>query len=143
MIEMVIAILIGSILTTIALSGISSAQAGYAVRGAKSTYESLHARARVQAIELGENVTLNFDEAGDSAWIEHAGDVLERISFVDEWNVDVSITGSATSFVLCFTPRGFADLDCSTSGLFVLEFAREAESRSIIILPTGQIIQTL
>ncbi len=144
MIEMVIAILIGSILTSIALTGLSNAQAGYAVRGAKTTYEALHARARAHAIERGENVMLHLDEAGDSAWIAHAGDVLETIHFDDNWNVDVEMTGTgATSMKLCFTPRGYADLNCSTpSGMFVLVFRRGTDQESIILLPSGQILQT-
>lgn len=44
-IELIIAILVGSILTRIALTRISSGQGRVAVRGAQTTYAAMHARA--------------------------------------------------------------------------------------------------
>lgn len=51
LIESVIAILIGSILTSIALSSYGSVRGTFAVRGARNTFAALHARAPAQAIE--------------------------------------------------------------------------------------------
>jgi len=143
MVEMVIAILIGSILTSIALSGLSSAQSGYATRGARTMYASLHARARAHGIERGENVMMHVDATGDSAWIEHDGEVLEMIHFDDAINVDLRVTGTSppSSFTLCFTPRGYTDPDCNTLSAGVrIGFWRGAVADSLFLLPFGQLV---
>lgn len=143
MIELIIAILIGSILTTIALSRISEAQSRVAVRGAQSVYASVHARARAHGIEMGENVMLHVESGGDSVWIEHDGSVLEKVRFSGEQNVDMRITPSAapTDFTLCFSPRGYTDVDCnSTNDILRVEFWRGADSTSVMVFPMGQLV---
>ncbi|MDZ7779158.1 MAG: type II secretion system protein [Gemmatimonadota bacterium] len=143
MIELIIAILIGSILTTIALSRISDAQSRVSVRGAKSTYASVHYRARAHGIEMGENVMLHVESGGDSVWIEHDGAVLEKVRLGNEQNVDMRITpsGAPTDFTLCFSPRGYTDVDCnSTNSILRVEFWQGADSTSLLVLPMGQLV---
>lgn len=140
-IELIIAILVGSILTTIALSRISSAQGRVAVRGAQTTYASMHARARVHGIEFGQNVLFRVDANGDSIWIERDGDVLEKIRFGED-NINLRIIpASTTSFAQCFTPRGYADQGCSTNlGLMRIHFVQGSDSTGLWLLPLGQLL---
>ena len=49
-IELVIALLVGSILTSIALSSFGNSTARFSVRGAPNSFISLHARTRAAAI---------------------------------------------------------------------------------------------
>lgn len=140
MIELVIALLIGGILTSMALSGFNSARGPYAVRGARDSFVALHARARAHAIELGENVSLTVQSAGDSASINRAdGTLIESIRFDEERNVEILPAG--TSFTLCLSPRGYADVDCNSfTSTQSVEFWHNADSTRVQILPLGQVV---
>lgn len=142
MIELIIAIVIGSILTTIALNQISGAQTRIAVRGAQTTYASIHYRARVHGIEKGRNVMLHVDVAGDSVWIEDDGDVIETIRFGDE-NIDMTISSPSTltQYMLCFGSRGYTDIACnSTNSLIRMHFEQGAEVTNLWVMPLGQLL---
>ena len=68
MIELIIVILIGSLLTSMALSSFRGAQSALAVRSAKAMYATAQQRARSQAIESGETVIFVVDMLGDSSY---------------------------------------------------------------------------
>ncbi len=138
---MIIAVVIGSILTTVALSRISGAQTRVAVRGAQSTYAAIHYRARVHGIEKGRNVMLHVETLGDSVWIEDDGEVLEKIRFNDE-NIDMRIRSptSLTEYTLCFTPRGYTDTDCNSTNAFTrIYMVQGADSMGFWVFPLGQL----
>lgn len=146
MIELVIAILIGSILVSIALSTMRNAQTRFAVRNAKSMYATLHQRARAMSIEKGETVLFAVDVVGDSAFIFSSGGITDVTRFRSELNVDLR---ASTSYILCMTPRGYADYNCGAyAGMFTattnaavkLEFWMNADSTSVIVLPMGQLV---
>jgi prepilin-type N-terminal cleavage/methylation domain-containing protein len=138
LIEVVIALLIGSILTSIALSSFGNARGGYAVRGARTTFASLHARTRAQAIEAGNRVLLFVDVAGDSAFIWN-GRNIETIRFDEELKVDLRADDG--NFRICMNARGFADCDCNSfSSTVKLQFRHNADTASVEILPLGQLV---
>lgn len=143
-IELVIALLIGTILTSVALSTFKTAQNRLAVRGAKATYASLHARARAIGIERGTTVALWVDSNGDSAWIATPDGVQEVIRFGSEMHIDLrspSPVAAAAGFVLCMTARGYAEAACgTTSSLIHLQFWQNSDSTSLRIMPTGQLL---
>lgn len=142
MIELIIAIVIGSILTTIALNQISGAQTRIAVRGAQTTYAAIHYRARVHGIEKGHNVMLHVDVAGDSVWIEDGGDILETVRFGDQ-NLDmrISFPTSLTQYTLCFGSRGYTDTGCnSVNSLVRMHFHQGTEVTNLWVLPLGQLL---
>jgi len=141
MVELVIAILIGGILIGISVTSFSAVQARFAAKGALTTYETLHYRARAQAIEFGEDVSVHLDATGDSAWIEHNGSVLESVRFGDV-GVDTRIfPASVTSYKLCFSARGYTDTSCnSTNGILRLQFAQNADSVALWVFPFGQLV---
>ena len=141
MIELIITILVGSILTSVALASFSNSQGRFAVRGAKTTYAAFHARARATSIELGRNVRLFVDLAGDSAWLYNPADstTIDRIEFGGELSVD--LRASVTRINLCMSPRGYADSNCGNiSTPTRLEFWQNADSTSLVILPLGQLV---
>lgn len=142
-IELVIVIVVGSILTSIALTQISGAQGRVAVKGARTTYASIHARARAHGIEMGQNVLFHVDATGDSIWIEHDGAVMEKVLFRSEQNVDLRITptGSPTAFTLCFSPRGYTDVTCNTTNAVLsVEFWQAPDSTTLLMFPMGQLV---
>lgn len=139
LIEVVIALLIGSILTSIALSQFGNARGGFAVRGARNTFISLHARTRAQAIELGTTIRLYLLVNGDSVTIRNGSTVLETVHFGDELHVDLSST--AGSLRLCMNSRGYADTDCNSfSSTVTVTFKQNADSTQLKILPLGQLV---
>ncbi|MEJ2204645.1 MAG: type II secretion system protein [Gemmatimonadota bacterium] len=138
LLEVVIALLIGSILTSIALSGFGNARGRYAVRGARSTFASLLARTRAQAIEAGGRMILFVDVAGDSAFIWN-GQNLETIRFDEELKVDLA--SEQGSFRICMNARGFADTGCNSFWSETrLYFRHNADTASVRILPLGQLV---
>jgi prepilin-type N-terminal cleavage/methylation domain-containing protein len=142
-IELVIVIVVGSILTSIALTQISGAQGRIAVQGARTTYAAVQARARAHGIEMGQNVLFHVDSTGDSIWIEHDGGVIEKILFGNEQNVDIriSLNGAPASMTLCFSPRGYTDTSCNTTNLIHrVEFWQESDSSTLLTLPMGQLV---
>ena len=88
----------------------------------------------------------NVDVVGDSAFMFSDGVVSDVTRFRSQLNIDLR---APTSYVLCMTPRGYADYDCgSYSGLMTatssstirLEFWQNADSTSVLILPMGQLV---
>lgn len=140
LIELVVALLVGSILTSIALSSYGNARGRFAVRGARNTFATLHARARAQAIELGSTVRLRVDVSGDSVavWSEDRG-TLESVHFDEEFNVDIRTNVGTIS--LCMNPRGYADPECNSfSSTAKITFWQNADSASLGLLPLGQLV---
>jgi len=138
-IEMTIALVVGAILTSIALVSYRNASGRFSVRGARNSFVTLQARARADAIEGGRNTWLVADMGGDSVYLERGGTTLETMHFDDEFHVD--LRSSSGSFRLCMTPRGYADPDCSgsISSIVTLQFWQNADSCSVQILPMGQL----
>lgn len=141
LVELVIAIVVGGILTSIALNRFSGVQSRFAVRSARSTFESYHARARARAIERGTSAVFHVDADGDSIWVTQGGDQVVFFDFAEQLEVDLQ--SSATGVLeLCFTPRGYADTDCNSSNLsstVTVTFVQGAESREVDMWPLGQL----
>lgn len=138
-IELIVVLVIGGILTSIALVSYRNAQGRFAVRGARNEFASLQARARADAIEGGLDTWVVADIAGDSIYLERSGTTLETVHFDDEFHVDLR---SSTAVIrLCMTPRGYASPDCtgSISSIVRLQFWQNADSCSLQILPMGQL----
>ncbi|HSM61401.1 MAG TPA: type II secretion system protein [Longimicrobiales bacterium] len=139
LLELVIALLIGSILTSIAMASYGNARGAFAVRGARNTFAALHARARAQAIEAGTMMRLFVDMSGDSAFIWDGANNLETIDFRDELNVD--LRSSVGSLRICMNARGFADADCNNfSSDVTLQFRHNADTASMRVMPLGQLV---
>ncbi len=139
--ELVIALLIGSILTSIALSSFGNSTARLAVRGARNAFVSLHARARASAIERGTNAVLFVDIQADTAAVVRQDTVIASVDFMNEHDVD--LVNSNTRLILCMSPRGYADEDCtnfSSAQTLLFVFRNGSDTVSAEILPLGQIV---
>ena len=148
-VELVISLLIGAILTSIAITSIRGPQGRLAVRTAKHMYATMHQRARSRAIEQGETVLLVVDVVGDSAFTFAPGSGIDdHVRFDQETEVD--LRSNVNSFLMCMTPRGYADYSCGSYGGFItatsasairLEFWHaNVDSSSVVILPMGQLV---
>ena len=150
LIELVFVVLIGSILTSVALASFQNVQSRFAVRGAKEMYMTLHQRARSKAVERGETVLLLVYVQGDSALIFSQSEGITDVTrFDDQLDVDLQTPGNF-SYLMCMTPRGYADYDCGSYGNFGitqtfadtvrLQFWLNADSASVLVLPMGQLV---
>ena len=139
LIEVLIVIVIGSILATMAVKGFGATSTALAARQARNVFNGMAARARAQAIESGMTTVLITSVSGDSVMIlGQGGNIVENVRFNKEMNVD--IRASTSNFRICMSPRGFADTDCNSfSSAFKVSFVAGGNSETIEILPLGQI----
>lgn len=138
LIEILVAVTVGMILTGIAAMNTVGARATYGLSAAERAFGALHARARSHAVERGTTVLFHVDASTDSVWVSAGGDVLEGTNLRREFGVDVAVDGS--SFHLCFTPRGFANPSCgSSSSAQKVVFYRGNRTRGLAVLPLGQV----
>ncbi len=140
LLEMVVVILVGSVITSIAIASFNGVSGRFAVRGARSTFQGLHARARAQAIEFGRTVRLNVDVSGDSVWLSMGDRTLETVRFRNELNVDIQ-TSSLADLRVCMNPRGFADSRCNNySSPVTVMFLLDGDTALVEILTLGQLL---
>ena len=140
LVELAIALIFAAILLGIAVNAFGSVQNRTAASQAVMAFQSMHARARAQAIESGTNVSLIIHSAGDSVSINRLGNPLEVIRFDDEMGVEV--TASPGIIVLCMSPRGYANLDCNNfSDPVKVQFSMGDKAETVQILPMGQLVR--
>lgn len=138
MVEVLIAVMIGAILTTIAIDTFGPAQSRMAAGSARQTFTDLQARARAYAIERGVRTDFRVDFTGDSVWIEAGGDRVDGLDFGDARDID--LRAGVSALLLCMSPRGFADLACNSFGSPLnIDFVQGGASRSLTLQPIGQI----
>ena len=139
LIELIIAIMIGAILTSMAVKGFGSTSTSLAVSQARNVFNGMAARARAQAIESGTRTILIASITGDSVMIlGQGGQIVENVRFAEELSVDIQ--ASATTIRLCMSPRGYADTNCNSfSSTITVTFVAGSSSESLEILPLGQI----
>lgn len=139
LLELIIAIALGSLLTTIGANSMGPVWARTSVRSARDTFMSLHARGRAEAIERGQAVRTVVSATGDSAYVWSNGEVIESIDFMDKFHVDIA--ASQNTVIVCWTPRGYADSDCNSYASSVeIEFARSGNSKALDLWPLGKAI---
>ena len=137
LIELVIVLMVGALLTGIAFRSFSGVMGKMAARQARQSFASLHARTRANAIEMGENVSLNVDMDRDSVWVQRGATRVETIRFRIDLGVDIQGTGSLR---LCMNPRGFADTSCNSFNTTqTLVFAGGTDTAGVQIRTLGQL----
>ena len=141
-IELVVVLMVGSVLTSIAITEFNGVSGRFAVKGARQTLMSMHARGRVQAVEFGQTVKLHVDPGGDSIWLSRDGEVLDVLDFGKEFNVDIQ-TSTDSEVRVCMNPRGFADTGCNSfTSPVTITFVLASDSASVLILTLGQMVPT-
>ena len=141
-IELVVVLMVGSVLTSIAITEFNGVSGRFAVKGARQTLMSMHARARVQAVEFGQTVKLHVDPGGDSIWLSRDGEVLDVLDFGKEFKVDIQ-TSTDSEVRVCMNPRGFADTGCNSfTSPVTITFVLTSDSASVLILTLGQMVPT-
>lgn len=131
-------LMVGSVLTSIAIQSFNGISGRFAARGARQTLLSMHARARAQAVEFGQTVRLNVDPGGDSVWLSQGADILTVVDFEEEFNVDVR-TSTDSNLKVCMNARGFADTGCNNFvSPVTITFLLASDTFSVRVLTLGQ-----
>ena len=137
-IELVAVLMVGSILTSIAITSFNGVSGRFAVGGARQSFMSMHARARAQAVEYGQTVRLYVDPGDDSVWLSRGSEILELLDFGEVFNVDIRTSTNANLWV-CMSPRGFADTACNNfTSPVTVDFLLTSDTASVSILTLGQ-----
>ena len=132
--------MVGSVLTSIAITNFNGVSGRFAVKGAQQTLMSMHARARVQAVEYGRTVKLQVDPAGDSIWLSRSGEIVDVMDFSEEFNVDIQ-TSTYSPIKMCMNPRGFADTGCNNySSPVTVTFVLNSDTASVLMFTLGQMM---
>jgi prepilin-type N-terminal cleavage/methylation domain-containing protein len=140
--ELITVLAVGGILTAIVIGSFSRVHGQMGVRSAQATFLSLHAQARVSAVELGAVVRLMVDEQEARVWLEtgplDAPGVMTTVDFAQEFDVTIR-TGAGDVAFLCMTPRGFADPTCNNfEGTLNVAFSRGGRTSRVEVLPLGR-----
>ena len=136
-IELVVALIIGVVLTSIAVRGFSGMQGRMAARQARQVFASIHARTRASAIEFGQTTRLNIDYDKDSVWISRGAVQVEVMPFRRNLGVDILGTGTLR---LCMNARGFADTRCNSfNATQTITFQAGADTAGVQIRTLGQL----
>lgn len=137
LVELVMVIIIGTIMTTIVIRGFGNARAGNSVRSAEQTFRGMHARTRAYAIERGRETSLVIEPDRDEVLIiDSAGDTVDALDFFQALGVDIQSDGRVE---VAFTPRGYANVPVHSNALTDVSFVQESERRTVSILPIGQL----
>lgn len=143
MLELVIVLMVGGILTAIATTGMGGVQATLAVRSARASFLSHHAQTRALAVERGGLMSLVVDPAADRVTIrtgcDGSGDVVEMRDFGDQHGVEIGTGGG--SVTMCMTPKGVASPNLNSYGNEArIEFTRGGDTLAVVLLPLGQAV---
>ena len=143
LIEVLITILIGAILTSIAVKGFGLTSSEMSVRQAKNVFTGMVARARAMAIERGTLTMFYVDTNADSISISYYlgespwWDLEETVHFGDEMGIDIqSAYGTIYRYM---TPRGYANTYYGHTGTIDVTFVQGDQSETIQFLPLGQV----
>lgn len=139
MVEIMFALVIGGVLTGIAVSSVAPIMDKQAVQSAQKSFVSMHARARALAIERGTTARFHVHMGGDSIWVSQGGQLVESMDL--HRLKGVTLHSGRSEVNLCMTPRGYADPDCSSMSSSVsVRFTRRTEGAQVMIQPLGQLI---
>ena len=137
-IEMMLAITVLGILTTISVAPIRDTMAREAVRGARMTTATHVARARSAASTRGCAAVLHFDSNG-GMWVtacavNQAG--IDTVGAVDDLDTRFDVQFSANQDSVVFQPTGMM----TSTGTLQIEFQRGDISDSLGISPVGRLL---
>lgn len=138
LLELLIVLVIGGILSAVAIRSFSVVHGSLGTNTAQSSFMTMHAHARALSVERGIPILLVVDPGTDLVTVEDGdGNVIQTRNFASDY--DVSIGAGDGEVRLCFTPRGFADPRCgNVGGVTEVSFTRGGRTRTLELLPLGQ-----
>jgi len=143
LIEVLVTILIGAILTSIAVKGFGLTSSEMSVRQAKNVFTGMVARARAMAIERGTLTRFYVDASGDSIslaiylGVSPYWEQEEAVYFGGDMGIDIQ--SSSGNIYRYMTPRGYANTYYGNTGTIEVRFVQGEQADTIQFLPLGQV----
>ncbi len=138
LIELVVVIGVLMISTAIGVRSVGGMMGGRAVIGAQSTFSAYAARARLTAVQTGEETHFIANANSDHLSIEQNGDRLADIDLREEMGVDLQMTRDGVR--ICYDGRGLAVPACNSfSAPLVATMARGDHETQLRIHTFGQV----
>ena len=141
LIEMLIVVVVGGLMSMIAIRSFSQVHGALGARTAQTTFMTIHAQTRALAVERGEAIVLRVDPgSGVVSVATEGGTEIQSRNFVQDYEVTVTTPGGIVE--LCMTPRGFADTRCgNVTTRTEIVFTRGTRTRRVVLLPLGQLLE--
>ena len=141
LIELLLVLVIGGIMSMVAIRSFSQVHGSLGARTAQSTFTGMHAQARAISVEHGIPVLLRVDpESGAVSIQDLSGEVLRSRDFAASYDVTIGTPNGVVD--LCMVPRGFADPRCgNVNDRTEITFTRGNRVRSVTLLPLGQLVE--
>lgn len=147
LLELVVVIVVGGIVATIAFNSFQNAQARMGPRAAQGQFLTMLAHARAIAVERGTPALLSLDAGAGTATIRARPapgqplEILDQRDLADSYGVQIALS-DGDDVDVCMTPRGYADPSCGTlDAELTVRFTRNNQGTQVILLPSGQAIQ--
>jgi prepilin-type N-terminal cleavage/methylation domain-containing protein len=148
LLELVIVLVLGGIIASVAINSFGNAQSRMGPRSAQSQFLTMHAHTRAIAVERGGMarltvtpgtgvVSVDFRATPDDDW-----ELLQERDFGDSYGVAIE-TGGGGDVRLCMSPRGYAAPSPCTSfdDEARIRFIRGGQAAGIVLLPLGQALR--
>lgn len=141
-IELVMVMVIGAILLSMVVTGLSGYISRKRVSNARDAFVYLAMRARAAAIERGRNVSVHLSASEGLVMVHEGcspgGAELERLALADEFFAIVH--ASPNPLKVCYSPRGFAiDSHTNISAPTIISFVIGKDTARAMVAPLGQV----
>lgn len=141
LIELILVLVVGGIMSMVAVRSFSQVHGSLGARTAQSTFTGMHAQARAISVEQGVPILLRVDPQSGVVSIRNlSGDVLRSRDFGTSYDVTIGTPNGVVD--LCMVPRGFADPRCGTvDDRTEITFTLGSRVRTVALLPLGQLVE--
>ena len=143
LVELLIVLAIGAILTSFAIPGYNKMTQAKNAQNARDNLVWMAARTRARAIERGQVWQLEIDPTLERARVRQRGVAVaqDSVTFSSEFKSELS-TAANTLIVICYSPRGYAFTSCnagSPTANVDVTFTHRDKTAVARIKPLGQI----
>lgn len=138
LVELLFVLIIAAVLIGLVIPSLGEIQARRAAGNARDAFVFMANRARAEALQRGQTVTLQLDVSDESAVLVVGTDTIAQpIDFAVEYGAAVSVSGGG-DLDICYLPRGFADPSCPSTQR-VATFTTGSESAGATVRVLGQV----
>ncbi len=139
LIEMIMVIVVAGIMLAVAIPTFMRFSDRNALNSAAVAVSSLHARARISAIQRGRSTTLQLSPSTNQMWItslKTTGSGTDTLGSVENLNTRFGLTFTSTSTSITFTPRGVSTATSATT----IILSKGTKKDTLTITAAGRLI---
>lgn len=141
-VELLIVLFIGTILTAVGVQEFGETRAVYELRNARNSLLVAASRARSEATRQGRPVELVIDPAGDRIRIQTSNGIIHQVRPLIEYGAEMD-TEDGNPVTVCYSAGGVVYQSCSSGSLPVeVTFTRGPYVQKAVVRPLGQVEAT-